>query len=74
MVKDGCCGFPVGMKKYFENFDVVEVQKTFYKPPSQKTAEKWRKNAPENFEFTIKAWQVITHPPSSPTYRKAELM
>lgn len=71
MVKVGCCGFPVGMKRYFENFDVVEVQKTFYKPPSPKTAEKWRKSAPESFEFTIKAWQVITHPPSSPTYRKA---
>ncbi len=70
-LKVGCCGFPVSMKKYFETFDVVEVQKTFYKPPEVKTAEKWRKSAPEDFEFTIKAWQVITHPPSSPTYRKA---
>jgi len=70
-VKVGCCGFPVGMKKYFENFEVVEVQKTFYKPPSPKTAEKWRNEAPKNFEFTIKAWQVVTHPPNSPTYRKA---
>jgi len=61
------------MKKYFENFDVVEVQKTFYKPPSPETARKWRNIAPDNFEFTVKAWQVITHPPSSPTYRKAKL-
>ena len=70
-IKVGCCGFPVGMKKYFETFEVVEVQKTFYKPPSPKTAEKWRKEAPEDFEFTVKAWQVITHPPTSPTYKKA---
>jgi len=70
-LKVGCCGFPVSMKKYFETFNVVEVQKTFYKPPEVKTAEKWRKSAPEGFEFTVKAWQVITHPPSSPTYRKA---
>ena len=69
-VKVGCCGFPVEMSKYFKTFKVVEVQKTFYKPPSQKTAKKWREEAPNDFEFTIKAWQVITHPPSSPTYRK----
>ena len=73
MIKVGCCGFPVAMKKYFESFEVVEVQKTFYKPPSVETAKKWRDSAPESFEFTVKAWQVITHPPSSPTYRKAKL-
>ncbi len=73
MIKVGCCGFPVAMKKYFESFEVVEVQKTFYKPPSVETAKKWRNSAPESFEFTVKAWQVITHPPSSPTYRKAKL-
>ncbi|MEM1578662.1 MAG: DUF72 domain-containing protein [Archaeoglobaceae archaeon] len=72
-MKIGCCGFPVAMEKYFEMFEVVEVQKTFYKPPSVDTVRKWREKAPENFEFTLKAWQVITHPPSSPTYRKANL-
>lgn len=70
MVKIGCCGFPVSRRKYFENFDVVEVQKTFYMPPEDKTLEKWRKEAPEDFEFVIKAWQLITHPETSPTYRK----
>ncbi len=71
MIRIGCCGFPVSMKKYFQLFNVVEVQKTFYKPPQPDTAKKWRDQAPEDFEFTVKAWQVITHPPSSPTYRKA---
>ncbi len=71
MVRIGCCGFPVSMEKYFRTFDTVEVQKTFYKPPLPETARKWREQAPEGFEFTVKAWQVITHPPSSPTYRKA---
>ncbi len=70
-MKVGCCGFPVSMKKYFSEFEVVEVQKTFYKPPTPETARKWRDSAPDDFEFTIKAWQVITHPPTSPTYRKA---
>ena len=69
-MKIGCCGFPVGMKKYFEAFNVVEVQKTFYEIPEIKTARKWREKAPKNFEFTLKANQIITHPISSPTYRK----
>ena len=73
LVKVGCCGFPGGMNKYFEQFKVVEVQRTFYKPPKDTTVEKWREKAPNDFEFTIKAWQVITHPSSSPTYRKAGL-
>lgn len=72
-MKIGCCGFPVAMEKYFEMFEVVEVQKTFYKPPSIDTIRKWREKAPEDFEFTVKAWQIITHPPSSPTYRKVNL-
>ena len=73
MVKIGCCGFPKGMKHYFTRFRLVEVQQTFYKLPELKTVIKWRKEAPREFEFTIKAWQLITHPPSSPTYRKAGL-
>ena len=72
-VKVGCCGFPRGMKHYFSQFRLVEVQQTFYKPPQVETAVKWRQQAPADFEFTIKAWQLITHPPSSPTYRKAGL-
>lgn len=72
-VKVGCCGFPVSMKKYFEVFNVVELQKTFYKLPKRETAARWREEAPESFEFVVKASQLITHPPSSPTYRKAGL-
>jgi uncharacterized protein YecE (DUF72 family) len=37
------------------------------------TAQKWRQEAPADFEFSLKAWQEITHLPSSPTYRKAGL-
>jgi uncharacterized protein YecE (DUF72 family) len=69
-IKVGCCGFPVSREKYYQNFDLVEIQKTFYQPPRQRTVEKWRQEAPENFEFTLKAWQLITHPTSSPTYRR----
>ncbi len=73
MIRVGCCGFPVAMQKYLKTFRVVEVQKTFYRPPDPETAERWRMLAGDDFEFTVKAFQVITHPPSSPTYRKARL-
>lgn len=69
-IRIGCCGFPVGFKKYFSEFNLVEIQKTFYYPPENKILENWRNKVPSDFEFTVKAWQLITHPESSPTYKK----
>ncbi len=66
----GCCGWPEGKPKYFLHSNVVELQSTFYQPPSVALAEKWRALAPPHFQYCIKAWQLITHTPSSPTYRK----
>ncbi len=70
MFKVGCCGFPVKRTVYYETFSVVEIQQTFYQLPRPETGRKWREEAPEGFEFTMKAWQLITHEPSSPTYRR----
>ncbi len=61
MIKVGCCGYPVSQTKYYETFKLVELNSTFYKYPSIKTVEKWRNKAPEDFEFTVKAHQDITH-------------
>ncbi len=69
-LKVGVCGFPVARARVFGNLDVVEVQQTFYDPPSLDRLRTWRTEAPESFCFTVKAWQLITHPPSSPTYRR----
>ena len=69
-IKVRCCGFATSRERYFETFGVVEVQKTFYQPPRISTAARWRQEAPPNFEFTLKAWQLITHEPKSPTYRR----
>ncbi|MGQ9546537.1 MAG: DUF72 domain-containing protein [Dehalococcoidia bacterium] len=73
LIKVGCCGFAKGKKKYLEQFKLVEIQQTFYKPTRIATAQKWRQEVQEDFEFSLKAWQEITHLPSSPTYRKAGL-
>ncbi len=72
-IKVGCCGFPRAKKEYSQQFKLVEIQQTFYKPPLPATAHRWRQQVPRDFEFTVKAWQMITHLPSSPTYRKAGL-
>jgi uncharacterized protein YecE (DUF72 family) len=72
-IKVGCCGFSGGKKKYFGQFKLVEIQRTFYKPPLAATIQEWREQAPEGFEFSLKAWQEITRSPSSPTYHKAGL-
>ncbi len=66
----GCCGFSTARSTYFERLPAVEVQQTFYQPPRVKTLEGWRAEAPPGFVFAVKAWQLITHTASSPTYRR----
>ncbi len=66
----GCCGFARKLEEYARELHVVEVQQTFYQPPQVRTAEGWRRRVPEGFIFTLKAWQLVTHPPTSPTYRR----
>ena len=66
----GLCGFTIGADAYFREFRVVEVQQTFYEPPQNATLVRWRRRAPLRFEFTLKAWQLVTHDASSPTYRR----
>ena len=69
-VRVGLCGWTVSQASYVRRFPVVEVQHTFYDPPSDAVLMRWRASAPPGFEFTIKAWQVVTHESNSPTYRR----
>ncbi|MEM4188695.1 MAG: DUF72 domain-containing protein [Candidatus Hadarchaeum sp.] len=74
MIKIGCCGwgfYKGGLKAYAQKFSLVECQQTFYKLPMLKTAQRWRDEVPKDFEIIVKAWQAITHLPSSPTWRRA---
>jgi uncharacterized protein YecE (DUF72 family) len=70
ITKVGLCGYTISAAAYFKQFRVVEVQQTFYDPPQLATLEKWRAQAPADFEFTMKAWQLITHFGTSSTYRR----
>src|SRR5215813_10122220 len=69
-IEIGTCGFGWSKNEYASHLNCVEIQHTFYKPPLVKTLEKWRTEMPADFEFTLKAWQFITHEAGSPTYRR----
>ena len=69
-VRVGLCGWTMSMSTYVRTFPLVEVQHTFYEPPADTLLARWRREVPTRFEFTIKAWQVVTHESGSPTYRR----
>ena len=66
----GTSGFHVTKDKYADLLSCVEIQHTFYQPPQIKTLERWRDQMPTEFEFVLKAWQLITHEAKSPTYKR----
>ncbi len=70
-IRIGTCGFCLPQAELFRRFNLLEVQQTFYWPPQLKTVERWRRTAPADFEFTLKAFQAITHTYNPRTYRKA---
>ncbi len=66
----GCCGFPRSRRIYFTKYKLVELQNTFYSLPSETWIKNLLKDTPSDAIITIKAWQVITHPHNSPTWKK----
>jgi uncharacterized protein YecE (DUF72 family) len=66
----GCCGWTEAHARYVRDFKTIELQTTFYQPPSIAVAKRWKAEAPPEFHFCMKAWQLITHTPASPTYRR----
>lgn len=46
---------------YAERFSSTEVNYTFRRIPSEKTIQGWSSNTPENFKFSLKAPQKVTH-------------
>ncbi len=68
--KIGCAGFSMKLSEYFREFNLVEVQETFFDPPKERTLARWRKAAPVGFAFSLRAWQLITHPATYPGYQR----
>ncbi|RPJ85326.1 MAG: DUF72 domain-containing protein [Acidobacteria bacterium] len=46
---------------YAQHFDTVEVNVTFYRSPARATAERWARQTPERFDFSVKLYQSFTH-------------
>uniref|UniRef100_A0A7C4B8P0 DUF72 domain-containing protein n=1 Tax=Thermofilum pendens TaxID=2269 RepID=A0A7C4B8P0_THEPE len=68
----GCCGWCMGRSRYYAVFNVVELQDTFYDPPDPERLGRLASEAPEGFAFAMKAWQAVTHPLDSPTWKRAK--
>lgn len=50
------------LEYYSRFFNTVEVNSTFYRPPSPVYAQNWARRTPPDFLFTVKLWQKFTHP------------
>ena len=49
------------LQYYSTRMNSVEIDYTFYRMPNAKTIDAWRSATPENFRFSLKASQQITH-------------
>jgi uncharacterized protein YecE (DUF72 family) len=49
------------LKVYSEIFNFVEVNYTFYEYPDVRLVQSWRKTVPNNFTFSVKCHQDLTH-------------
>jgi len=53
MLTVGCAGFAVPATRYFKEYLFVEVQETHLAVPGPGTLRRWRREAPEGFEFAL---------------------
>ena len=47
--------------RYAEVFDTVEINNSFYRLPDASTFETWRRQAPADFVYAVKASRFLTH-------------
>jgi uncharacterized protein YecE (DUF72 family) len=52
------------LRFYAEQFPLVEVDSTYYFPPSEKNSELWAERTPDGFTFNIKAFSLLTQHPT----------
>jgi uncharacterized protein YecE (DUF72 family) len=58
--------YPAGrineLEYYSQFFNTVEINSSFYRPPSPGIVDNWVRRTPKDFLFTAKLWQKFTHP------------
>jgi uncharacterized protein YecE (DUF72 family) len=54
------------LRFYAEQFPIVEVDSTYYAPPSERNAVLWIERTPAHFTFNVKAYALLTNHPTKP--------
>jgi uncharacterized protein YecE (DUF72 family) len=54
------------LRYYASQFPVVEVDSTYYFPPTERNAALWSKRTPAEFTFDVKAYSLLTRHPTRP--------
>ncbi len=52
------------LRFYAEHFALVEVDSTYYFPPSEKNSQLWAERTPAGFTFNVKAFSLLTQHPT----------
>ena len=61
------------LRYYAEQFPLVEVDSTYYYPPSEKNSVLWIERTPAHFTFNIKAYSLLTNHPTRPDSLYADI-
>jgi uncharacterized protein YecE (DUF72 family) len=54
------------LRFYAEQFPIVEVDSTYYAPPSERNSVLWLERTPKDFVFNVKAYSILTGHPTRP--------
>jgi uncharacterized protein YecE (DUF72 family) len=52
------------LRYYASRFPIVEVDSTYYFPPSERNAVLWIERTPKDFTFNVKAYSLLTNHPT----------
>ena len=61
------------LKFYASRFPLVEVDSTYYYPPSEKNSVLWIERTPKDFTFNVKAYSLLTNHPTRPNSLYADI-
>ena len=61
------------LKFYATRFPLVEVDSSYYYPPSEKNSVLWIERTPPHFTFNIKAYSLLTNHPTRPDSLYADI-
>ncbi len=54
------------LRFYAGRFPIVEVDSTYYSPPTERNSVLWIERTPQHFTFNIKAYSLLTNHPTRP--------